>query len=449
MKHKSNKRLALEASLFTLFGFGFSQLIRLANNLILTRLLVPEYFGIISIANVFIVGINLFSDIGLSPSVVRSDKADDEKFINTVWTIQVIRGVILTFLSVAIAVPIARFYNEPKLVGIIIFIGSFSLLEGFNSIKLVLYQKEMRQGVLSVISLASQVISTLVGIGIAYYYRTIWALVFTAFTASVLELLTSHFILKGNIKPRFILEKRYIHDIMHFGKWIFFSTSMTFVAGQADKMLLGKLLTFETLGIFNIAVMFSELIKQILERLSGMVLFPLFSKYQHLPRTEYREKIKKPRRLLLLLTGLLTAFLVCFGDFLITILYDDRYYAAAWMLPVLALGMWPYALFISNSNSLYVLGKPQYHAYGNLVKFVYMVIIIPIVFKYFGVIGAVIAIALNDIPPYLVLNWGYLKERISLLFDDFIFTIYLLLLIVFFGFIRFLFHWGVPGVQYL
>jgi len=449
MKKKSDKRLALEASLFTLFGFGTSQIIRLANNLILTRLLVPEYFGIVSIANIFIVGINLFSDIGLGPSVVRSDKTDDEKFINTVWTIQIIRGVILTLISLLIAVPIAKFYQEPKLIGMIIFIGSFSLLEGLNSIKLVLYQKEMRQGVLSVISLLSQIISTIVGIAIAYYYRTIWALVFIAFVSTILELLASHFILKGNIKPRLVLEKSHVHEIMHFGKWIFFSTSMTFLAGQADKILLGKLMTFETLGIFNIAVMFSELVKQVLERLSGMVLFPLFSKYQNLPRAEYREKIKKPRRILLLLTGLLTAFLVCFGDFIITLLYDGRYYAAAWMLPILALGMWPYALFISNCNSLYVLGKPQYHAYGNLVKFIYMIIIIPFIFKSFGLIGAIIAIALNDIPPYIVLNWGFLKERISLLFDDLLASLYLVLIIALFILVRLFFHWGLPGAQYL
>lgn len=449
MKDKSNKRLALEASFFTLFGFGASQVIRLVNNLILTRLLVPEFFGIVSIANIFIIGLNLFSDIGLSPSVIKSDKTDNENFINTVWTIQVLRGILLSFLSLAIAVPIANFYHEPKLIGIIIFIGSLSFLQGFKSINLVLYQKEMRQGALSIISLLSQILSALFGIVIAYFYRTIWALVFTAFISTIFDLLASHFILKGKIKPRFVLEKTYIQEIMHFGKWIFFSTSMTFMAGQADKMLLGKLMTFETLGIFNIAVMFAELVKQVLERLSGMVLFPLFSKYKNLPRMEYREKIKKPRRILLLLTGLLTAFLICFGDFLILILYDDRYSAASWMLPILALGMWPYALYISNSNSLYILGKPQYHAFGNLVKLTYMVVLIPIIFKLFGLIGAVIAIALNDIPPYIVLNWGFLKERISLLLDDILASLYLIIMIAFFVLIRYVFHWGLPGGLYL
>ncbi len=449
MKQKSNKRIALEASFFTLFGFGSSQVIRLVNNLILTRLLVPEYFGIVSIANVFIVGINLFSDIGLGPSIIRSDKTDDEEFINTVWTIQIIRGVILTVISILIAVPVAKFYNEPKLIGMIIFIGSFSLLEGFNSTNLALYNKELKQGILSLMYLAIQIITAVIGIAIAYYFRTIWSLVISAFFGSLLELLGSHLILKGNIKPRIVLEKKYINEILQFGKWIFFATSMTFVAGQTDKILLGKLLSFETLGVFNIAIMFSELIKQVLERLSGMVLFPLYSKYQHLSRKDYREMIKKPRRILLLLTGILTAFLVCYGDFLITILYDDRYKAAAWMLPVLALGMWPYALYISNSNSLYVLGKAQYHAYGNLVKFLYMVILLPFAYRYFGLIGVIIAIALNDLPPYIVLNWGYLKERISLLFDDLISTVFLAIIIGLFILVRLMFHWGLPGAQFL
>jgi O-antigen/teichoic acid export membrane protein len=449
LREKSTKRKAINASLFTLFGFGMSQIIRLANNMILTRLLVPEYFGIVSIANVFIVGINLFSDIGLGPSLIRSDKTDDETFINTVWTIQVLRGIALTIVALILAYPVALFYGEPKLKAMIIFIGSFSLIEGFNSVKPTLYSKDLRLGALTSINLVNQLISSLAGIGIAYYYRTIWALVFTALISSILELLSSHLILKGEIKPRFHLEKQYISEILHFGKWIFFATAMSFIAGQVDKILLGKLLSFASLGIFNIALMFSELVKQVLERLSGMVLFPLFSKYKNLPRAEFKEKIKKPRRLLLAMTGLLVAILASFGDYLILFLYDERYHAAAWMLPILALGMWPYALYISNSHSLYVLGKAHYHAYGNLLKFVYMIAVLPIAYKLFGSIGVIIAIALNDIPPFLVLNRGYIKERISLLVDDLVFTVYLVLLLVFFVLIRFLFHWGLPCGQYL
>lgn len=448
MEKKTDKRLAIEASLFTLFGFGLGQVIRLANNMILTRLLIPEYFGIVSIANVFILGINLFSDIGLGTSVIRSQNTDDEEFINTVWTLQILRGLVIAFMAFLISFPVSSFYNEPKLQPIISIIGSIALLQGFNSVKLFLYRKNLKQGVLAVIDLSSQILGSVAGITFAYFYRNIWALVVITIISKMIILLLSHIILKNPIKPRLLINKNHMGKILKFGKWVFFSTAMTFVAGQIDKILLGKLMSLKILGIFNIAIMFSELIKAVLQRLSAWVLFPLFSKYSGLPRAEFRKKIKKPRRMLLLFTVLMTAFFTCFGDYIIILLYDDRYYKAAWMLPILALGIWPYALYVSNSNSLYVIGKPQYHTVGNLVKFIYMVTVVPFVFNIWGIGAVIIAIALNDIPTYIVMNWGYLKERIAFLFEDLKITTILLALIGILLFLRQSFGLGLPGESY-
>jgi len=446
---KTEKRQAIEASLFTLFGFGLSQVIRLANNMILTRLLIPEYFGIVSIASVFILGINLFSDIGLTPSVIRSQNTDDENFINTVWTIQILRGFFIAIIALAISYPIASFYDEPKLRSIISVIGSLAIIQGFNSINLLLYSKQLRQGALSILDLISQIFASCAGIAIAYYYRNVWALVVIHIIAKVVVLFASHVFLKSPTRPKLMISRQYLSEILHFGKWIFFSTAVTFVAGQIDKILMGKLLSLKILGIFNIAIMFSELIKQVLERLSSKVLFPLFSKYRDLPRTEFKNKISKPRRLLLLFTVLLTAFLACFGDYVVVLLYDERYYSAAWMLPVLAIGMWPFALYISNSNSLYVIGKPQYHLHGNIVKVLYMLVVIPLVFHFWGIMGVIIAIALNDIPTYIVMNWGFHKEKIGHLRDDLLLTFILLSFIVILLALRSILDLGLPGVGYL
>jgi O-antigen/teichoic acid export membrane protein len=448
VEKKTDKRLAIEASLFTLFGFGISQIIRLANNMILTRLLIPEYFGIVSIGSVFILGINLFSDIGLTPSVIRSQHTDDEQFINTVWTIQIIRGFIIAVIAFLISFPVAHFYQEPKLKAIITVIGSLAIIQGFNSINLLLYRKNLQQGALAILDLVSQIFASGAGIAFAYYYRNVWALVVIHIIAKAITLFAGHFILKTPIKPRLLISRRYLNEILHFGKWIFFSTAMTFVAGQTDKILLGKLMSLKILGIFNIAIMFSELIKQVLDRLSGMVLFPLFSKYRDFPRSDYRKKIAKPRRMLLLFMVLLTALLTSFGDYIITLLYDDRYYSAAWMLPVLAIGMWPYALYVSNSNSLYVIGKPQYHLWGNMVKFIYMIIVIPLVFNIWGIFGVIIAIALNDIPTYIVMNMGFRKERISYLLDDFLLTVLLFCIIGLLLLLRISLNLGLPGAGY-
>ncbi len=49
----------------TLGGVGGQQFLRLASNLILTRLMFPEAFGLMALIQTFMVGLQMFSDIGI------------------------------------------------------------------------------------------------------------------------------------------------------------------------------------------------------------------------------------------------------------------------------------------------------------------------------------------------------------------------------------------------
>lgn len=71
------------------------QLIRLGSNLILTRLLFPEAFGLMALVQTFMTGLAMFSDIGIGPSIIQNRRGEDPDFLNTAWTIQIGRGVML------------------------------------------------------------------------------------------------------------------------------------------------------------------------------------------------------------------------------------------------------------------------------------------------------------------------------------------------------------------
>ena len=98
---------ALRSALFTLGGFGSAQLIRLASNLILTRLLFPEAFGMMALTMVFLQGLQMFSDVGVAPAIQQSKRGDDADFLDTAWTIQVVRGLCLWLAACALAWPVS------------------------------------------------------------------------------------------------------------------------------------------------------------------------------------------------------------------------------------------------------------------------------------------------------------------------------------------------------
>ena len=103
------KALFLRGFAWTTLGFAGSQALRLISNLALTRLLDPEHFGLMAIVTVLLIGLAMFSDIGLGPSVVRSQKTKDERFLNTAWTMQIIRGAVLAAACALLAIPAASF----------------------------------------------------------------------------------------------------------------------------------------------------------------------------------------------------------------------------------------------------------------------------------------------------------------------------------------------------
>jgi O-antigen/teichoic acid export membrane protein len=420
-----NKKKAVEATYFVVMGFGLSQVIRLGGNIALTRLLVPEIFGIISIARVFIIGLAFFSDIGLEPAIIRSPRAHDPTFLNTAWTMQVIRNIILAVFAGIVGIPASIIYKEPILAIVIPLIGLMGISDGFRSTSLTMLDKDLQQKKLTIMELSVQAISLACMITAAFFIRSIWALLIGELVGTLTRTAWSHMI-NTSCPNKFILEKEAIKELLSFGKWILLSTALMFLATQVDRLILGRLFPMGWFGIYSVAASLAELPKQVIGKLNSKVIYPLITTYSHLAHEELRDKMGKARWRLLLVLAILLAFFGCFGDLVIYILYDQRYRAAAWILPTLAFGMWPLILISTIEGSLLAIGKSKYAAMANLVKFIYIVIALPLAHKYGGEVAIILAIALNDVPSYIILNIGLVKERLSLMRQDAFLTLILL-----------------------
>jgi len=436
------KKRIIEATLYTLLGFGSAQAIRLASNLILTRLLIPEYFGIISIAMIFQNGLFFLSDIGLGPSIIRSRRSGDPQFLNTAWTIKSIRGLILFILIILITYPVARIYNTPELNMLLPVIAFSSIFQGLTSTSISLLQKKLDQKTIVIAEFIIQIIATGLGLIVAYLTKSIWSLVISGIVVSILKMIWSHCI--NESRHRFTLEKEATRELLSFGKWILFSTAIFYLAGQVDRFLLGKYFGMELFGIYNIALIFSELPKSVIDKISNSVIFPVLSEIR---RDEIKQKIRKPRFYLLMATAVALALFSSFADYIILYLYDDRYRQAAWMLPLLFLGIWPRLLVLSIDRSLLAIGKPKSLAYGNLIKFIYMVIALPLFFHYWGALGAILAVTLNDIPLYATINISLYREKLSLIRQDLLITLFLFIVILIIISVRVFLGVGIPGMD--
>lgn len=413
---------AAKGTVWTVIAYASAQAVRLLSSIVLSRLLVPQYFGVMALLNTMMIGLNLFSDIGLLPSVVRSEKGDEPRYLDTVWTVQVLRGLCLWMFCAVLSWPIARFYGDPQLLPLAQVLGLSLVITGFTSTSVITLNKHMEVRKVALFELFAQAFQLLVTLSVAWIYPSVWSLVIGRLASDAARLLISHFLISG-FRNRFALDHQTVRELLSFGKWVFASTAVTFLASQSDRLVLGKLVSLATLGLYGIAFALADIPRQIIIAFGGHIGFPFVAGFSRLRRHEFRAVVLRYRRLVLLAGVVLLALVVNFSDLFLIHVYDRRYRDAAWMAPILALGLWHTILYNTSGPCLTALGKMKYNITGYILTAVVLLVAVPASFHMWGLLGAVWVISFSDFPVYLSNLYGLWCEDLFPLVQDFQMTL--------------------------
>jgi len=410
---------ALRATLWTVLDYGAGQALRLVNSYVLTRLLFPAAFGQVTLVTTLIVGITLLSDIGLGPAIIQSADGDNPKFLNTAWTVQMIRGVGLWIIAAIMAHPLALFYHDARLNLIIPVLALTSIVSGLNGTSLLTAARHIGVRRLYTIDLLTQVFAVIMTASWAYFFPSIWALVGGTLSAAVMKALLSHsrIVMPGH-RNSLAWEKESLQSLVKFGKWIMLGTAFYFFASQADRLILGKLITFTALGIYGVAFTIADIPRQVIVQFASRVGFPFVAKMTYLPLPEFRKAVLTYRFYCLLAGAFLLSVMVFLGPVFVKHVYDARYRDAIWMIPILSLGLWHTLLYSTTGTILFALERPRYNAFGMAGYCVAMFVGLPLAFHFGGMFGAVISVAAGDFPLYLILESGASHEGVSMWRQD-------------------------------
>jgi len=400
----SLKRLAIKGSAWVMFGFGMAQVLRLGGNVVLTRLLTPEVFGIMSIVGALLMGLQMFSDVGLRPNIIQNPRGEEPVFIRTAWSIQVIRGFILASLAAILAWPLAFINGEPSLVLITMVAGLTAIISGFHSTWLLVYYRRMVLNKLVFLDLTGQFLSIVVMVVCAWYFRSVWALVLGSFVGSTVKLVASHTVLSG-VPMRFLWEKEAVYELIRFGRWIFISTALYFLAVRLDIFVFGSFAGMTMLGIFVLAKNLSRLVVEALMKLSSTVLLPVYSRLAERSTKALRTRTFKIRAVLLALFLPPLWAIILWGHHIIDFLYDDRYKDAGWMLQIFAAGAIATAIRATIEPVLLAVGNSFRHMIGTAIILCLQIASMSVGAILAGVPGFVVGMALTDWLYYPVLAY--------------------------------------------
>jgi O-antigen/teichoic acid export membrane protein len=412
------KKLILKASSWTVLGHAWNQGLRFIGNLILARLLIPEDFGLMQLVFVFMQGVSMFSDLGISTNIIQHAKGDDPQFLKIAWTIQILRGILIEGILILLAYPLAKLYGAPDLVWLIPLGGINAVIDSMASTNLLTCNRKMDLKKLTLLDMGCQFVGICVMIICAWHWRSVWTLLMSSFVSGTLKTLLSHVIFTGP-KMGVSWHKEYFDEIISFGKWIFISSMAGFIFSRADRIVLGLYLTISALGLYGIAYAIAMAFIDLLQTMADKVLLPLYAHLWKNSLDKMRHQIFKVR-IALMFCSLPPLFcLVIWGQPIIHFLYPANYRGAGWMLQILAVACCFRCISATISPILFAVGNSFRAMVVILSAAILMIGAIVFQGHFFGAKGVLWAIPTAELLNYPVLVACVRKYGVWLPYLDF------------------------------
>jgi O-antigen/teichoic acid export membrane protein len=408
----SLRQKALRAGIWTVASYGVELSTRLLSNLIMTRLLFPEAFGMMAAAMAIITGLQLLSDFGVRAVIIQSPRGEDTGFLRSAWTFQCSRGLLLWLVlllccallhlpTVHSLLSTASVFADPSFPLVAATLGLSLVVAGFESTNSPLNVRRLNFRPIVAVDLISRIAPLPIMIAWAYAFQSVWSIVAGTLLSALLRVALSHVLIPG---PRmgFSWGNDHIKEIVTFGKWVNLSSIATFVGSQSDVIVLGLLLPSPVLGIYYIAKMLSDSIESLLERLNGSMTLPILGEVIRINPANLRNRYYRFRLPIELVAAGSAGFLLAAGNLIVNVLYDQRYAEAGMMLQILSFSLliYPFQLIRSAFTAI---AKTNVVAWVSVIQAFSLIVCLSAGYYLYGPIGAIAGIAINRIFPSIAI----------------------------------------------
>lgn len=277
---KDLKERTLQGGFVKVFSQGANFLIRVGFLMILARLLEPKDFGLVGMVTAVTGVFGLLKDAGLSMITIQRSVITNEQ-VSTLFWLNILVGILLTALSLAVAPILVDLYHEPRLFWVTVVLATGFLLNAAGVQHSAILQRHMRFKVLSILDILSQVGSAVVGIGLAMGGFGYWALVGSAIVLPGITTLGVW--LTAGWVPGAPRRGVGVVSMMKFGGLATLNGLVVYVAYNLEKVLLGRYWGAESLGIYGRAYQLINIPTDNINTASGGVALSALSKLQNEP----------------------------------------------------------------------------------------------------------------------------------------------------------------------
>lgn len=382
---------------WTSIQFALNTVFRFGVKLLLAKLLLPNDFGLVAMASIFIAVTEAASELGMGAALIQK-RTDDEAIplYSTAYWSGLVWGIgLYLIMAFAIGPFAAYFYEEPLLKILLPILSIGVLVKPFNLIHTVILTRKMDFKKLAIISNISALIAGIISLILALVGIGVWALVVNNVLAILLTVPMMFFITKW--KPYYEWSSQYFKDIFGFGAFSTGTVVFSTITYNIDNLFIGKLLGAKLLGSYTLAFSLTEQLRMTISSVLNKVMYPVFGKNQN-DKALLNKYFLKIININAIAIYPLMMFLVLFSKELIIGFFGEDWKDAIIPLRILAVAVMIHLIVNSFTAIIRGLGKPQLEM--KIILLLTLFLLIPGLYfgiSYYGLIGAALAILINKV----------------------------------------------------
>ena len=390
---------ASKGASWTAIGALFTQVLGLARTAALARLLSQNDFGVAAMALTVIGALYTLTNTGVGGSVISmpfKSKKELYSYANSVWTMEAVRGVAVSFLLALLALPMARFYRDDRLTPVLLALALTPISTALLNIGLGLQVRQLEFRKSQLHAMLSGFLGVALTVGLAWWMRNYWALVWGQIVGSFVGLGLSFVF--SSYRPRFNFEVDNMRRAFDFGKHIFIIGMAGYILTVMDNVIVGRVLGATALGIYVIAYSFCNLPRAFINTVFNSILLPMFASVSRDSDANRVNTILERAVTMACIVLLATITpLVTFAPAVVRVIYGLKWESAIGPMRVLLLAGFVVSLLVLLGTFLIGINRPQLESKAKVLDAVFFLCVIYPFTVWQGTIGAAMGSCLTAI----------------------------------------------------
>jgi len=399
-------------------SFGAQVIIKLGASLVLTRVLKPEAYGIVTIVSSIGVVVALLGDIAVTVSLVRHERGEESSYLNTAWTLRLGRAVLNTILMYWAAPLVAALYHVPELTFPLRVYSPWFLIWALESMSFPVAIRRRNSRIIVYSELVANAATTIFTLLYCYYTHDYMGMVYGILLNRVLMTAMSYGFYR-DVRPRLMIDREAARELLRYTRFAVPSSFITLALGQFDKAVFLRLFNLNLLGVYSLAGNIATPIETLINKIGQLVLYPRCAHDFRTARDNFARRYYTGNTSLYFSILALPAAVGGAAQFLIRVLYDPRYAQAGMILQAFMLRATLLSLSAPAESMLIAAGELQVQLSGNVFRAISMIVGTVAGYYLFGFMGFVYGVALSGLPTLLYYLWvqhrkGFLVAKYEL-----------------------------------